>query len=97
MIEHVVEQIDILYWESGAHHADDDEEVNPPSDTHEDDTHALYQNDDLTLDENIAKLPTTWPLPDIRATCTATSDFQADQPRGTGINMFAVTAHDCLP
>ncbi|KAL1798304.1 hypothetical protein ACET3X_002341 [Alternaria dauci] len=62
MIEHVVEQIDILYWESGAPQVDDDdEEANPPSDTHEDDTHALYQNDDLTLDQNIAKLPTTWP------------------------------------
>jgi hypothetical protein len=61
MIEHVVEQIDILYWESGAQHVDDDEEINPPSDTHEDDAHTLYQNDDLTLDENIAKLPTTWP------------------------------------
>ncbi|CAN9244632.1 unnamed protein product [Alternaria alternata] len=67
MIGHVVEQIDILYWESGAHHADD-EEVNPPSDAHEDDTHALYQNDDLTLDENIAKLPTTWPDRDAEIT-----------------------------
>ncbi|KAG9194216.1 hypothetical protein G6011_04251 [Alternaria panax] len=62
MIEHVVEQIDILYWESGAQHVDDDdEEANPPSDIHEDDARALYQNDDLTLDENIAKLPMTWP------------------------------------
>jgi len=59
MIEHVVEQIDTLYWESGAQHVDD-EDTQAASDTHEDDVNALYQGDDLTLDENIAKLPATW-------------------------------------
>jgi hypothetical protein len=68
MIEHVVEQIDILYWDSGAQHVDDDEDANPPSSAHEDDAHTLYQNDDLTLDENIAKLPTTWPDRDAEIT-----------------------------
>lgn len=68
MIEHVVEQIDILYWESGAQHADDDEDANPQFDVHEDDTHLPYQNSDLTLDENIAKLPTTWPDRDAKVT-----------------------------
>jgi hypothetical protein len=68
MIEHVVEQIDILYWESGAQHDEEEEDTNAPSDIHEDDAHALYQNDDLTLDENIAKLPTTWPDRDAEIT-----------------------------
>ncbi len=69
MMEHVVEQIDILYWESGAQHIDDDDEdANPPSDLHEKDTLALYENDDLTLDDNIAKLPTTWPDRDAEIT-----------------------------
>jgi hypothetical protein len=58
MIEHVVEQIDTLYWDSGARHADE-EEADPEPDAVED-TNALYQSDDLTLDENIAKLPATW-------------------------------------
>ena len=58
MIEHVVEQIDTLYWDSGARHADE-EEADTVADTPED-TNALYQSDDLTLDENIAKLPATW-------------------------------------
>jgi hypothetical protein len=64
MIEHVVEQIDTLYWESGASPIDLDEE------DEEEETHtaaaeatnanALTQTDDLTRDENIAKLPATW-------------------------------------
>jgi hypothetical protein len=60
MIEHVVEQIDTLYWESGASHIDD-EDTQAPSDIHEDDSNTVYQNDDLALDTNIAKLPATWP------------------------------------
>jgi hypothetical protein len=59
MIEHVAEQIDTLYWESGAQHVDNEDDQHI-SDIHEDDASALYQGDDLTLDENIAKLPTTW-------------------------------------
>jgi hypothetical protein len=57
MIEHVVEQIDILYWESGAR--DIDEELDAATDVVED-ASTLYQSDDLTQDENIAKLPTRW-------------------------------------
>ena len=61
MIEHVVEQIDTLYWDSGAQPVDDDEEdANTMSDVHEQDANALFQNADLTSDENIAKLPATW-------------------------------------
>jgi hypothetical protein len=60
MIEHVVEQIDTLYWESGASHIDD-EDTHAPSDIHEDDSNTMYQNDDLAIDANIAKLPATWP------------------------------------
>ncbi|KAI4672889.1 uncharacterized protein J4E78_001392 [Alternaria triticimaculans] len=69
MIEHVVEQIDILYWDSGAQHADDDnEDAHTSSSLPENDAHTLYQKDDLTLDENIAKLPTTWPDRDAQVT-----------------------------
>lgn len=55
MMEHIVEQIDQLYWESGARDVDDegvDEAV--------EDSNPLYQNENLTVDENIAKLPTVW-------------------------------------
>jgi hypothetical protein len=57
MIEHVVEQIDILYWESGAHAIDS--ELDAATDIIED-ANTLYQSDDLTQDDMIAKLPTTW-------------------------------------
>ena len=60
MIEHVVEQIDTLYWEAGAS-IDSNEDIHVPSDIHEDDTNTLHQTSDLTLDANIAKLPATWP------------------------------------
>ena len=59
MMEHVVEQIDELYWESGTLDADD-EELGAAADEAEHEN-TLYRSDDLTLDENIAKLPTTFP------------------------------------
>jgi hypothetical protein len=61
MIEHVVEQIDTLYWEFGASPIDSRDDTHAPSDIHEDEPNILYQNSDLTLDANIAKLPATWP------------------------------------
>jgi hypothetical protein len=57
MIEHVVEQIDQLYWESGTREVDD--EIDSATDL-VDDANTIYQNDDLTQDENIAKLPRLW-------------------------------------
>ncbi|KAF1918344.1 kinetochore Sim4 complex subunit Fta4 [Ampelomyces quisqualis] len=57
MIEHVAEQIDMLYWESGAR--DIDEQIDAATDA-ADSVNALYQHDDLTQDDNIAKLPTHW-------------------------------------
>jgi hypothetical protein len=57
MIEHVVEQIDELYWKSGTR--DIDEENDAPT-NHHDDAYTIYQNDDLTQDEHIAKLPSQW-------------------------------------
>ncbi|KAF2851853.1 hypothetical protein T440DRAFT_422609 [Plenodomus tracheiphilus IPT5] len=63
MIEHVVEQIDILYWEAGARSTqsdEDDEETDPDLDADEE-AKTLYQSDDLTLDTNIAKLPAAFP------------------------------------
>lgn len=68
MMNHIVQQIDELYWESGARDMDDEGAEETP----EDDSNALYRKDNLTLDENIAKLPTLWdasadpsPSPDV--------------------------------
>lgn len=59
MIEHVVEQIDTLYWEAGAEsHPDDEDDTEADP---EEQANTLYQSDDLTLDTNIAKLPATYP------------------------------------
>ena len=57
MIEHVVEQIDQLYWESGSREVDDEHDT--PTEA-SDDSHVIYQNVDLTQDEHIAKLPMLW-------------------------------------
>ncbi|CAA9961295.1 Kinetochore protein fta4 [Pyrenophora teres f. maculata] len=86
MIEHVVEQIDTLYWESGAQHVDD-EDTHAASDIHEDDANALYQGDDLTLDENIAKLPATWHGRD------ANSDITRDEYLSSVSRLQELSAH----
>lgn len=57
MMEHVVEQIDQLYWEAGAREVDDQDDA---ATDRLDDAHTIYQNDDLTQDTHIAKLPMTW-------------------------------------
>jgi hypothetical protein len=57
MIEHVVEQIDSLYWNSATRNID--EEFDSATDVL-DDANTVYQNDDLTQDEHISKLPTHW-------------------------------------
>lgn len=69
MIEHVAEQIDLLYWESGVRPVDEDEDDD--AETEEEDSNALYQSDDLALDSNIAKLPATLP--------SASQDSEVDQ------------------
>ncbi|KAH7380402.1 kinetochore complex Fta4 of Sim4 subunit, or CENP-50-domain-containing protein [Phaeosphaeria sp. MPI-PUGE-AT-0046c] len=61
MMEHVVEQIDLMYWESGTREAD--EEMDDVTDT-TDDANTVYQSDDLTEDKHIAKLPTHWDTSD---------------------------------
>lgn len=58
MMEHIVEQIDQLYWESGAQDIDG-EGTDEAMDLTEDSI-TLYQNSNLTMDENIAKLPIVW-------------------------------------
>ena len=74
MMEHVVEQIDQLYWESGAQEVDD-EDSDAATELMED-SNELYHSDDLTVDENIAKLPTTW---DTSADLTSPSERSVDQ------------------
>jgi hypothetical protein len=48
MTEHVVEQIDIMYWETGA--ADIEADTDMTSDVGVEDKSTIYQSDDLTLD-----------------------------------------------
>jgi hypothetical protein len=71
MMDHIVQQIDEFYWESGAREIDDEDADEAP----EDDSNTLYQNDNLTLDENIAKLPTVW---DTSADPTSSRDISQD-------------------
>ncbi|KAF2740255.1 hypothetical protein EJ04DRAFT_425557 [Polyplosphaeria fusca] len=56
MTDHVVEQIDQLYWDAATTTRDLDSIHNGGN---EDQT-TLYQGDDLTLENNISKLPSTW-------------------------------------
>jgi hypothetical protein len=49
MRNHVVEQIDLLYWEAGAPSLES--ELETPSITGTGDSSTLYQGDDLTLDK----------------------------------------------
>lgn len=58
MSEHVVEQIDTFYWDSGTTRDGDDETIDTITET--DDEHAIYQSEDLTQDSVIAKLPARW-------------------------------------
>lgn len=58
MSEHVVEQIDTFYWDSGTREVDD-ETIDTTADM-TDDEHTMYQSEDLTRDSVIAKLPTRW-------------------------------------
>lgn len=58
MTEHVIEQIDKFYWASGAREVD--EETTETATDVTDDTNALYQNDDLSQDNFISKLPIRW-------------------------------------
>ncbi|KAJ4983770.1 hypothetical protein SVAN01_10748 [Stagonosporopsis vannaccii] len=55
MIDHIVDQIDQLYWESGARDVEEDADEAP-----EEEANTICQSDDLTLDENISKLPNVW-------------------------------------
>ncbi|KAF2269821.1 hypothetical protein CC78DRAFT_612159 [Lojkania enalia] len=58
MTDHVVEQIDKLYWDFGA--APIDVETNTTTEIEDEDDGTPYRHDDLALDKNIAKLPSTW-------------------------------------
>ena len=58
MTEHVVEQIDQLYWDSGTRDVDD-ETTDTTTDITEDES-TVYLNDDLTQESCIAKLPLRW-------------------------------------
>lgn len=69
MIDHVVTQIDELYWESGTREMDDNED-----EAHEEDADTLHQSDDLTLDANIDKLPTVWDTSADRTSSSVTQD-----------------------
>jgi len=70
MIDHIVDQVDQLYWESGARELDEDD----ADEAAEEDANILYQSDDLTLDDIIAKLPNVWDTSE-----DSTSSRSADQ------------------
>lgn len=56
MTDHVVEQIDLLYWEAGDRAIEGSDEGQEGAD----DADTLHRGDDLTLDSCISKLPSTW-------------------------------------
>ncbi|KAF2709980.1 hypothetical protein K504DRAFT_430133 [Pleomassaria siparia CBS 279.74] len=62
MTEHVVEAIDDIYWEAAAVdlEGETDAEMDTATGLLGEENSTLYQNDDLTLDKNISKLPPTW-------------------------------------
>lgn len=88
MIEHVVEQIDTLYWESGTQRAGNEEELEEADTIPDDieDANTLYQSDDLTLDENIAKLPLVFPS-------TSSSGTTQDEYLSSVSKLQALSAH----
>jgi hypothetical protein len=69
MIEHVVDQIGISYWESRAQLSNEDAAEDAEDETGS--TQLLGRHQDLTIDENIQQLPSTWP--------GRTSDTEVDQ------------------
>ncbi|KAF2658691.1 hypothetical protein K491DRAFT_592622 [Lophiostoma macrostomum CBS 122681] len=60
LTDHVVQQIDLLYWEAGTPSLDP--ETDASLDMPGEESTTLNQGDDLTLDRHIAKLPATWEL-----------------------------------
>ncbi|PSN66117.1 hypothetical protein BS50DRAFT_588883 [Corynespora cassiicola Philippines] len=75
MTEHVVEQIDKLYWDSGSRDFEE-EEAETNTDTGED-NNTLYRGDDLSQDDNISKLPMIWDTSTDRP--SAADDKEIDQ------------------
>lgn len=93
MIEHVVEQIDTLYWEAGGaqhagHDADEAEETATTTSDSED-ANTLSQTDDLTLDENIAKLPPVFPS----SSQSSNSNISQDEYLSSVSRLQALSAH----
>lgn len=71
MMDHIVDQIDQLYWESGVRDVDEDD----ADEAAEEDSNTVHRDDNLTLDENIAKLPNVW---DISADPSSSRDVDQD-------------------
>lgn len=61
MMEHLVEQIDMMYWESGTRDVDAETDTATDATNY---TNTVYQSDNLTDDEYIEKLPTRWDTSD---------------------------------
>ena len=51
MTEHVVDQIDLMYWETGAAELEADTDADTATDAGGEDNGTLYQGDDLTQDK----------------------------------------------
>jgi hypothetical protein len=78
MTEHVVEQIDNFYWSSGTRQVDSEDATDTATDM-TDDGHTLYQSDDLTRDDCIARLRPRWDTSaDPPSTSSAANEIDQD-------------------
>ncbi|KAJ4321934.1 hypothetical protein N0V94_002646 [Neodidymelliopsis sp. IMI 364377] len=93
MMDHIVEQIDQLYWESGTQDIDDD----ATADETAEDALALLKNDNLTLDANIARLPTRWDTStDSTRTTTTQDDYTSALTRLQSLSAQRLTLQNKL-
>lgn len=97
IMEHVVQQVDELYWESGLQEVDETDDVATDI---TDDANTLHQNDDLTHEDNIAKLPRLWDTssePTSSRTADATQDdYLASLARLQGLSARRQTLQNKL-
>jgi hypothetical protein len=99
MTEHVVEQVDTFYWDSGTHDVDD-EAADAMTDM-TDDENAVYQNEDFTQDSVITKLPTRWdtssePTPSSSEERIDQDDYLSAMTRLQSLSAQRLTLHQKL-
>lgn len=90
MTEHVVEQIDTFYWDSGTRDVDD--ETADETSYMSDDGNTIYQNEDLTQDSCITKLPTRWDTSSDPVPSSSTDHVDQDDYLSTMTRLQALSA-----